>query len=99
MSTSANNYANLGKAMYGSGAATSEYSDMSNSTTNPNAMVNVMNPYDPTYQKFQNAFNQNLLNPHQNDPSIIPRAYYTIDKAYGPPPMASQTKRSCVGGF
>ena len=89
----------FGKAMYGRAQSTSEYTDLSNTTTNPNSMVNVLNPYDRTYKQFEHAFNRNLLNPHQNDPSILPRAYYTIDKAYGPPPLSTQTKRSCTGGF
>ena len=97
--TNVNNYAVFGKAMYGAGISQTEYVDLSNSTTNPNSNMSVLNPYDRTYQQFQHAFNRNLLNPHQNDPTMIPRSYYTIDKAYGPPPLKTQTNRSCTGNF
>ena len=91
--TNTNNYSTFGKAMYGSGQSTSEYVDMTNTTSNANAMVNVYK----IPSQFQSAVNMNMLNPNQNDPTIISRAYYTIDKAYGPPPTATQQKRTCGG--
>jgi len=71
------------------------YVDLANTTAAPNAPISVYK----VPQLFQNAVNMNLLNPHQNDPSIVGRTYYTISTAYGGPPDGTQQKRSCTGGF
>lgn len=94
--TNPNNYAN---SMYNSGSPQVNYVDLSHSTSRPSAPISVLNPNDRTYKQFADGFNKNMLNPHQNDPTMVPRAYYTIDKAYGPPPLKTQTTRSCSGGF
>lgn len=72
-----------------------DYLELENTTISPNAPVKVYK----IPEEFQAAFNQNMLNPHQNDPSILSRAYYTIDKAYGPPPTATQQTRACTADF
>ena len=98
-STNTNGYASFGKSMYTTSIPQVEYEDLAHSTTRPNAKVNVMNPYDRTYVQFQDGFNKNLLNANQNDPTIVPRSYYTISKAYGQPPLKTQAQRTCAGSF
>ena len=75
------------------------YTSMAGSTTSPNAPQMVLNPYDPPTKAFYQAFNSGLLNPYQNSPEILPRSYYTINTAYGPPPVHSQIKRTCTGNL
>ena len=97
MATNTNMYDTFGTSMYSTGISQVEYTDLSHSTSRPNSNMSVLSPYNRPYVQFQNAFNNNMLNPHQNDPSILPRAYYTIQTAYGPPPGKTQTNRSCTG--
>jgi hypothetical protein len=73
------------------------YTSMAGSTTSPNSPMMVLNPYDPPTKAFYQAFNSGLLNPYQNAPVILPRPYYTISTAYGPPPVQTQIQRSCSG--
>lgn len=73
------------------------YTSMNGSTSSPNSRMMVLNPYDPPTKAFYKAVNSGLLNPYQNSPEILPRPYYTISTAYGPPPVNSQIARTCVG--
>lgn len=99
-STNSNNYSVMGSVMYSPGSNTGQYSDLSHTTSRPSSNVLVLNPLDSGYYNQISAFNKGLLNPNQNSPAMLPRRYYTVATAYGPPPtMQTQIPRTCAGTF
>ena len=72
------------------------YSSLVGSTMVPNAPVKVLNPADAPYAKSVGAFDNGLLNPNQEDKSLLGRGYYTIATAYGKDPTNVYTSRGCA---
>ena len=72
------------------------YSSLVGSTVVPNAPVKVLNPNDAPYLKTIRAFDGGLLNPSQDDKTLLGRGYYTIATAYGTEPNKLYTTRGCA---
>ena len=62
--------------------ASSGYSSLAYSGGNTKQPTMVLNPHEPCYAAFETAFNQGLLNPHQNEKRLHGAKYYSITDAY-----------------
>lgn len=74
---------------------TPNFKTLGTMTSAPFSAMYVLDPFDRTYKKFIDAFNNNMLHPNQNE--ALNRNYYTINSAYGEAPLKTQTLRSCSG--
>ena len=72
------------------------FASLGGSTKSPNAPVKILNKNDAPYAKFENGFNKGLLNPDQDDKTLLGRSYYTISTAYGKDPVQLYSTRSCA---
>lgn len=72
------------------------YSNLVGSTVVPNAPVKVLNQKDVPYAKSAQAFDNGLLNPSQDDKTLLGRGYYTIATAYGTDPVNIYKTRGCA---
>lgn len=72
------------------------YATLATMTSQPGAPMAVLNPNDPTYMRFQKAFDNGLLNPNQN---VNRGNYFSISTAYGKDPINIYASRKCSGNF
>lgn len=75
------------------------YRSLASSTRAPNSPVVTINPFDPPFQVFTNAYNSGHLNINYNDVVARATGYYGINTGYGKDPINLYANRTCTGVY
>lgn len=78
---------------------TPRYRSLATSTRQPNSAIVTLNPFDPPFQTFTNAYNSGHLNINYRDVVARSTGYYGINTGYGRDPVNLYANRNCSGVY